>query len=412
MDYKGWTLYDEITLVIKKEKNQYRGYEFPQAYIVNPKDKKQLQTAINWGKYKEYKKDENGEYIRDAKGNIVCDEILPDIITVKNSGFGITLLDYAHNSSQGGKLSFWNCIIEHKKHNIKCIVGIASDLLLTLLIQNKFNYGKCDATVMFARKSGSIGVLTPDMIEYADALKDMQSKKDINKGKTSKWQIGCNYKTLTIDELYFGKVYSILDSNRNQDKGVHYYNSTQPYYILSKQPRVENIICYTCYIPENITKASELESYLLKTCDENFEKLLKKFDKNSRNNSLYSLIDGMRPIFYRNKYEKYTTGNKFPSRQQGDRFIEEDVPLIDVFNKVIDYTQSKALRLLSEYKVKDLRYTLESLFVRTHTFGDNLSNLSQNEKELLKYLIKYNNIDRDYRIDNKFMDEIKEKVGN
>ena len=54
MDYKGWTLYDEITLVIKKEKNQYRGYEFPQAYIVNPKDKKQLQTAINWGKYANY----------------------------------------------------------------------------------------------------------------------------------------------------------------------------------------------------------------------------------------------------------------------------------------------------------------------------------------------------------------------
>ena len=78
MEYKGWTLYDEVALVIEKSCNGK--YSLPQAYVVDSKNKKQLETAINWGKNTEYLKDEKGDYLRDEEGKPVIKEVSPEVI--------------------------------------------------------------------------------------------------------------------------------------------------------------------------------------------------------------------------------------------------------------------------------------------------------------------------------------------
>ena len=143
MEYQGWTLYNEVTLVIKTELTYE--YKYPQAYVVDAKNKKQLETATNWGNRYNYEKDEKS-------GKIVKTVIPPIIKTVKNDGFTIELLDSAKGSCQGGKVSFWNCIITKEYDDIKCVVGIDANLLLTLLLQNTFTNGKCENKVQFARK--------------------------------------------------------------------------------------------------------------------------------------------------------------------------------------------------------------------------------------------------------------------
>jgi len=215
MGYNGWTLYDEVTLVIKDEScNRYR-YKYPQAFVVNTKDKKQLETARKWGTEVVPKRDKNGDYIEDTSGKHVYETLKPTEVTLKNSGFNLTLYDTAGSSSQGGKLSFWNCLIEHEEHNIKCIIGIDSNLLLNVLLQNKFDNGKCLDTLSFARCSGSVGLLNENMKEYKEALKDNETKKSLSKGKTNKYQIGHIYSTLTKDDYYFGSLYTCINIDRH-----------------------------------------------------------------------------------------------------------------------------------------------------------------------------------------------------
>ena len=66
--YTGWTLLDEVTLVIKKKDNSFK-YGYNQGFLVNPKDKKQLERAIKWGTYNKYEYTEEAE-----KKKLVYDE--------------------------------------------------------------------------------------------------------------------------------------------------------------------------------------------------------------------------------------------------------------------------------------------------------------------------------------------------
>ena len=142
MEYTGWTLSDEITLVIKKD--TYRDCGYPQAYLVNPKDKKQLQRAIEWGTDKKYLYDENGNSIKDDRGYSKYELIEPEIHTIKNEGFTVEFLDSAHGSYQGGKQSFWNCLVYNE--DLKFVIGINSELLLYAIKQSTFTNGRSTET--------------------------------------------------------------------------------------------------------------------------------------------------------------------------------------------------------------------------------------------------------------------------
>ena len=87
-EYVGWSVYDKVVIVIKEQSTLYE--DIPQAYIVNPSDKKQMNSALNWAQGR------NNAKVK--------------VIETSNDNFKLTLLDSARNSYQGGKLSFWNCL--------------------------------------------------------------------------------------------------------------------------------------------------------------------------------------------------------------------------------------------------------------------------------------------------------------
>ena len=177
--FDGWKITDTIILVRRKDNKQ--------AYVVDPNNKKQLDNAIAWSNYYSESKDNSEVFVLD------------------NKGFKVKLLSAAGSSSQGGKLSFWDCTISKDKEEF--IIGINSELLLSLLLQSDFKKGTCSEDVIFARKNGNLGLLHENMPEYKQALSDAETRKDINKGKTTKWTIGHNYVTLRNNDLYLGKVY-------------------------------------------------------------------------------------------------------------------------------------------------------------------------------------------------------------
>ena len=200
-EYNGWKLFDKVILV-GRELHSKSDKKYMQAYLVDPKDKKQLESARYWARWTEY----GSSYINDEGKRVHEYEIehKPVEITLDNEGFEFELLECAGGSSQGGKLSFWNCLISKGEYTFK--VGIAADLLLDLLKENDFVKGKCTDKVLFARQSGKVGVLTKNSNSYNEALKDEELKKMMSK-KTTKYNIGDNVLTTTLNQIYMGTVY-------------------------------------------------------------------------------------------------------------------------------------------------------------------------------------------------------------
>ncbi len=201
-DYAGWQLFDKVIIVAKPYKhwvdNQYVE-DGLQGYVVDPSNKKMLENARYWGEWTEY-----GEYDPE-KGYRSSTDHKPEEFTFDNNGFTLELVDCAQQSSQGGKLSFWNCKISKDKHSF--IVGIAANLLLDVLKHNTFIDGKCQTPLMFARCKGEVGMLSENMESYQQALKDMQLKKKTKSGKTSKHKLGHIYNTLTTSDAYLADLY-------------------------------------------------------------------------------------------------------------------------------------------------------------------------------------------------------------
>jgi hypothetical protein len=125
--------------------------------------------------------------------------------TFTNEDFTLELLDSAGGSSQGGKLSFWNCKIT--KDDKEFIIGIASDYLLEILLHSTFINGKCQEKLSFARCKGGVGMTTKNMPIYKQFLEDEQKRATVCKGKTKKRIPGHCYSTLTGGNVFFGTYY-------------------------------------------------------------------------------------------------------------------------------------------------------------------------------------------------------------
>jgi hypothetical protein len=222
MDYQGYKLLDKIMLVCRDLPSRTDGYGLNcgatvyQAYLVDPSSKSQLESARDWAKWTEsgplYRNDE-GKWTRDWE---IDHE--PVEFTFENDGFTLELLDCAGGSSQGGKLSFWNCLV--KKDNKTFKIGINSEMLLNLLKDADFNKGVCQSPLIFITQKGRVGLTVEGSDTYKQCIADRNLKKKFSTDTTSKYQFGDITKTATLTEVYLGSVkqYYTFDVGRNADK--------------------------------------------------------------------------------------------------------------------------------------------------------------------------------------------------
>jgi hypothetical protein len=212
MSYKGWKLIDKIDVAVRTKPN-YRGFT---GYVVEHGDKKALEDAKNWARVEE-------EYDRDKREYIKVYEAA--VHTFENEGFTARIVKSAGGSYQGGRLSFWMCEIE--KDGIKFTIGVNDAILADLIRNSDISNGLIKQKVMFARQGGQPGLIHENMQAYKDALADMQKKADLKKAKkTSKWEVGGVYSTLTQTSVCLGEVFDTLEPKQNQAGRWPYYNQT------------------------------------------------------------------------------------------------------------------------------------------------------------------------------------------
>ena len=222
--YTGWKLFDKVTIVAKKMlAYDYKTGETTdtgnvQGYLVDSTNKKQLEAARNWGTtYKSIYEEVDG------KRQFVDKEIIePDEYTYDNDGFTLELHNSAEGSSQGGRLSFWNCWITAPDGH-RFLIGIAADLLLDVLKSSTIINGIVQDKLMFARCNGGVGMLSKSMDSYKNAVNDMAIKKKMSSGKTKKVIPGHIYETTTEQNIYVGKMYQWYEEVRDK-RQVDYWH--------------------------------------------------------------------------------------------------------------------------------------------------------------------------------------------
>lgn len=208
MDYQGYRLIDKIMLICRDKAthedscavNRSGCY---QAYLVDPSNKKQLESARHWAKWTEY----GPSFIDKETGKRGHEYVIkhePVEFTFDNNGFTLELKDCAGGSSQGGKLSFWNCLVT--KDNKTFMIGINSDMLLDLLKNASFEKGKCQSPLIFITQKGKVGMTVKDSETYQQCIKDNELRSTLKKTQTSKFSFGDKVSTATINEVYLGTI--------------------------------------------------------------------------------------------------------------------------------------------------------------------------------------------------------------
>ena len=229
MDYKGYKLLDRIMLVCRDHPTYTDSYNYSestktiyQAYLVDPSNKKQLETARHWAKWVEYGpsyKNDEGEWVRDYEIEHKSVEF-----DFENNGFSLELRDCASESSQGGKLSFWNCLVT--KDNKTFLIGINSEMLLDLLKNAAFINGSCQSQLIFITKSGKVGMTIEGSETWQLCIKDRELKNNMKASMTSKYSFGDIVKTPTLTEVYLGTItqYYTFDQGNNDRYGYRSVN--------------------------------------------------------------------------------------------------------------------------------------------------------------------------------------------
>ena len=201
-DYKGVIIPDEI-IIVKNSRNQ--------GYVVIPGKKDMLKNALCWAK--------NDSYLTDEEAFANKEKYMK---TYKNGDFSFELKDSAGSSSQGGKLSFWNCLIT-APDNESFLIGISSEVLLNLLKCNTFIDGKIQRQIYLGRvKGNNVGAFTENMEYFTQAQKDLAIKNKIEKTKTNKYVVGDIVSSLTEESMYcrFAYQYYRLDNYRAYGKNA------------------------------------------------------------------------------------------------------------------------------------------------------------------------------------------------
>lgn len=196
-----YKLLDNIMLVCRDEEH-YKSTDALQAYLVDPSNKNQLESARRWATWTEY-----GDYIKTESGKWKYEwekHHEPVEHTFGNQHFKLELLDCAGGSSQGGKLSFWNCIVSKEDQKFK--IGINSDMLLELLKNATFVKGVCQDDLLFVTDNGKVGMCAEGSEIHRAAIRDMERKAESKKNAVSKFSFGDIITTPTLKEVYLGTI--------------------------------------------------------------------------------------------------------------------------------------------------------------------------------------------------------------
>ena len=260
-DYKGWRIPEDIIIVAKEQRDWvdggYKATGKYQGYVVDAADKKMLESARGWAEWTEYVQ----PYNKETRTYADVIEHKGIEFNFKNEGFTLELLESADGSSQGGKLSFWNCKIS--KDGKEFIIGIASDYLLEILLCNDFIKGVCQETLSFARCKGGVGMTTKNMPIYQQFLADEEKRASVSKGKTKKRIPGHRYSTLTCSDVYFGTYYRWYEPVYKN--GYHYQRD-----LIGFKKLAEPIVQYwQPTFNEKFTKKSEYSNQSLYWDDTN-----------------------------------------------------------------------------------------------------------------------------------------------
>lgn len=196
MAYSGVKIPDEIIIVEKiNDLKNINNVNVNQGYVVESGNKNMLDSALLWARSCIKKADNTGYETLEGK----C-------YTYKNGSFKIILKNSAQGSSQGGKLSFWNCLILAPDGK-EFLIGINADILLEFLLYNIVEYGRCSNPIYLGRVNGNVGVFTPNMPAYEQFIEDENIRKSCNK-KTANYVPGDIVTTLTTKMLYLGTLNS------------------------------------------------------------------------------------------------------------------------------------------------------------------------------------------------------------
>lgn len=235
MSYNSWKLMDKIDVAVKSAPGNY---SFT-GYIVEHGDKDALEKAKDWAREREYDR-EKREYT-------ITHE--PEVHTFDNNGFTATILNSAGGSSQGGRLSFWRCEIE--KDGVKFTIGVNDGILADLIKSSDISNGAIKQTVMFARQSGQPGLIHEGMESYKEAVADMEQKAAMKSAKkTSKWEIGGVYKTLTQTSVCIGEVWDTMEEYKEYS-GWSNWQSTK---LRKRDTPVKVLAWFTIYSFEDEVK--------------------------------------------------------------------------------------------------------------------------------------------------------------
>jgi len=174
-----------------------------QAYLVATGDfSKSLETAKNWARKREWNPETRIYTYLDTY----------EIYETDNKDFEISIYDSAGGSSQGGKLSFWNCLI--RKDDKEFLLGIQADSLCELLKVADFRKGLCQESVSIYRERAVKVARTQD-VSY--------DKVVLSGKKTSKWEKGKVYRTKTLSSICLGEVYAPFKFTSKWDKNYSVY---------------------------------------------------------------------------------------------------------------------------------------------------------------------------------------------
>lgn len=363
---KGWKLYEKVIIVEKPDTYN----NIVQGYIVEKGNSKQLQSAVNWALYGKRDLDRD-EYIKN------------NTVELNNKDFELELYKGPTGSYQGGKLSFANCIIRHGEK--EWVIGINTQCLIELIKQSTFINGKCNEKLCFARCEGNVTMLHEDMQEYKDAIAYENKRKNINKGKTRKWEFGKTYDTLKESTLYLGKVNCILGYSTDY-KSVKYngYTYNACTYEIYKKSEVRHL-CLSMNTVRNLLdiaddctsiKLSEFVKIIKQKHKELSKKLLDAYkdnDKiNKRNSYVLSCLEGL----FESKYN-----NGITARQPGNFHIE------------VDMDQTEALEQI--YKCLTQFYKKHKEFVsfrHLELFGIRVKDsdkITKSDNEIIQELVNY-----------------------
>ena len=305
-DYVGLNIPERIKIIAKEsyhwEDRQWKLDDFEQGYIVDANNKDALQSAIYWAQTSK-----NPE---------------PKIYEYDNGHFNITLKDAAEGSTQGGKLSFWNCILTCPD-NKEFLVGINSEFLLNLLKSNTFINGKCQAKVYLGKyKGNATGVFTPNMPDYNQAIKDEQKRQSMKKA-TSAYKVGDVLSALTDnDKIYLGKQYRSFYTDYRHSFSSNYCDDRWDIFITYYKE------------PELVHVYKEVNGERIYFQNSKVKRVIKKSATEEESKELINSLKNKQPSSDINKLDKVYDVTDYLDYELSTSFEKEGLSLDDLVKKI------------------------------------------------------------------------------